>query len=589
MARRRSPKNSGLGGVVVIVICGIAVAFRKVADFVSENVRIIIMALLLIGAGVILFFVIKRIIKRQREELLSDILDSLDLRNIGKLLKSFDDQVIVKSRQSLDNYDDIKYLRENGNFEGVVKTTRMKASIRKDITSFLERNEFSQRPQYTYVSKELNNYVSLADGYRVRIVYITSAGNNKGEKLIRFTELRIREIEAHPEYLMTKGEYSKLLKQQVKEELDEKKHLFYDKVNSIIDYANESKDCLIVKSRVEKLDELIQQLFDRTVNSIQKIKAIDSDEWDMLEKYIAVIDGQVRKIVLDDRKISQYYESDDFARIKETCNALNASRKEFNEYIEDKAQSISKLFGTRIVRNETQNEDIYNYIRTYKKNITPFTAEVSSTVFGSAENNPIDYVIKYFYPNKSQYKEQIEKLKILIEELETLKEAKVIIENYKKDYDQYIKDVPAYVLENDENGFYSRLGLAVIDEAIINVEYRFNYTSNGGMAQRSFTIPMDEENIIELINRLEEKLSLQAQTKEQRALMTTKLREYIKTRDNFTCCQCGNSTKAEPNLLLEVDHIIPIAKGGLTIEDNLQTLCWKCNRSKGAKLASEYR
>lgn len=137
MARRRSPKNSGLGGVVVIVICGIAVAFRKVADFVSENVRIIIMALLLIGAGVILFFVIKRIIKRQREELLSDILDSLDLRNIGKLLKSFDDQVIVKSRQSLDNYDDIKYLRENGNFEGVVKTTRMKASIRKDITSFL--------------------------------------------------------------------------------------------------------------------------------------------------------------------------------------------------------------------------------------------------------------------------------------------------------------------------------------------------------------------------------------------------------------------------------------------------------------------
>ena len=99
MARRRSPKNSGLGGVVVIVICGIAVAFRKVADFVSENVRIIIMALLLIGAGVILFFVIKRIIKRQREELLSDILDSLDLRNIGKLLKSFDDQVIVKSRQ----------------------------------------------------------------------------------------------------------------------------------------------------------------------------------------------------------------------------------------------------------------------------------------------------------------------------------------------------------------------------------------------------------------------------------------------------------------------------------------------------------
>ena len=93
-------------------------------------------------------------------------------------------------------------------------------------------------------------------------------------------------------------------------------------------------------------------------------------------------------------------------QIKETCKSLNESRKEFNEYIEEKAQSISKMFGTRIVRTETKNEDSYNYIRVYKKSITPFTAEVSAAVFGSAENNPIDYVIKYFYPNKNRYKEQ---------------------------------------------------------------------------------------------------------------------------------------------------------------------------------------
>ena len=42
-----------------------------------------------------------------------------------------------------------------------------------------------------------------------------------------------------------------------------------------------------------------------------------------------------------------------------------------------------------------------------------------------------------------------------------------------------------------------------------------------------------------------------------------------------------------PNLLLEIDHKIPLAKGGMTTEDNLQTLCWKCNRSKGAKLEEE--
>ena len=205
-------------------------------------------------------------------------------------------------------------------------------------------------------------------------------------------------------------------------------------------------------------------------------------------------------------------------------------------------------------------------------------------MFGSAENDPISYIIKYFYPNKSQYIEQIQKLKLLIEELETLKEAKAIIDNYKKDYNEYIQSVPQYVLDNDEAGFYSRLGLAIIDESVLNVEYKFIYTSNGGMAQRSFTVPMNEENIIELINCLENKLSYETFTKEQRALMTSKLRRHIKERDNYTCCICGNSIYAEPNLLLEIDHIIPVSKGGTTQESNLQTLCWKCNRNKGAKL-----
>jgi 5-methylcytosine-specific restriction endonuclease McrA len=63
--------------------------------------------------------------------------------------------------------------------------------------------------------------------------------------------------------------------------------------------------------------------------------------------------------------------------------------------------------------------------------------------------------------------------------------------------------------------------------------------------------------------------------------MTADLREAVKQRDNYTCQKCGNSVLKEPNLLLEVDHIIPVAKGGKTEPDNLQTLCWRCNRAKG--------
>lgn len=36
--------------------------------------------------------------------------------------------------------------------------------------------------------------------------------------------------------------------------------------------------------------------------------------------------------------------------------------------------------------------------------------------------------------------------------------------------------------------------------------------------------------------------------------------------------------------ILEVDHIVPVSKGGLSEPENLQTLCWRCNRAKGAKM-----
>ena len=383
---------------------------------------------------------------------------------------------------------------------------------------------------------------------------------------------------------MSKGEYSRYLKEQQKEALSQKQHEYYERVNNIIDYANANRDSLVIKDSQKQLDNLIGQLFDRTVNSIKKIKTLDSEEWTLIGDFMIHLKGEIEKVVSANRQILEYYDSPSFLKIKETCEVLMSSQREFNEYIKEKVQSISQLFGTKVVRNETINDDQYNYIRPYKKTITPFTAEVSAAVFASAENNPLEYIVKNFYPNKNLYPEQIQKLYLLVEELETLRDAKQIIENYKAEYQQYLGDVPDFIMENDEAGFYSRLGFAIIDESVLTVEYKFSYTSSGGMAQRSFTVPMTEDTIAELIKVLESKLTASAFTKEQRTLMTKKLREYIKNRDNYTCCNCGNSTHNEPNLLLEIDHIIPVAKGGRTVEDNLQTLCWKCNRAKSDKI-----
>ena len=537
--------------------------------------------------AIIIAVVVVKIIKKKRyKQLEEEILGELGISN-WNVVQYIDESVTVKSRQSLQAYDDIKFFRDDKDrLARAEKVIAKKADLAARIRKFLDDNEYVSHPQYRKIVKRINEVLKNCNAYCIRVSYISSAGKNLGVKDIAIDQRRVDKFNNDPTILMNKGEYNKYQKEQQKEALSQKQHEYYEKVNSIIDFANGSRESLVIRGSQEQLDNLIGQLFDRTVNNIKRIKTIDSEEWDIIGDFIGSIGDKVEKVVSTNKKVLDYYGSADFSKIKETCEALMSSQREFNEYINEKVQSISKLFGTRVVRNETINDDGYNYIRPYKKTITPFTAEVSATVFASAENSPLDYIVKYFYPNKKSYPEQIQKLYKLVEELETLKDAKQIIENYKSEYQQYLGDVPAYVMENDEAGFYSRLGFATIDESVLTVEYKFVYTSGGGLVQRSFTVPMTEETIAELINVLESKLTAEAFAKEQRTLMTKKLRDYIKNRDNYTCCNCGNSTYLEPNLLLEIDHIIPVSKGGLTVVDNLQTLCWKCNRAKSDKIVS---
>lgn len=68
----------------------------------------------------------------------------------------------------------------------------------------------------------------------------------------------------------------------------------------------------------------------------------------------------------------------------------------------------------------------------------------------------------------------------------------------------------------------------------------------------------------------------------QRKLMTQELRNKIKERDNYTCQICGKYMPDEVGL--HIDHIVPISKGGKTIEQNLQVLCDKCNLRKSNRV-----
>ena len=58
-------------------------------------------------------------------------------------------------------------------------------------------------------------------------------------------------------------------------------------------------------------------------------------------------------------------------------------------------------------------------------------------------------------------------------------------------------------------------------------------------------------------------------------------RYKVLKRDNFKCVACGRS--AEDGVKLHIDHKIPFSLGGLTILENLRTLCSECNISKSNK------
>ncbi len=60
--------------------------------------------------------------------------------------------------------------------------------------------------------------------------------------------------------------------------------------------------------------------------------------------------------------------------------------------------------------------------------------------------------------------------------------------------------------------------------------------------------------------------------------VSAEMRARVMERGGHKCAHCGSTKK------LEIDHIIPISKGGTGDEANLQVLCRPCNRKKRVKI-----
>lgn len=68
----------------------------------------------------------------------------------------------------------------------------------------------------------------------------------------------------------------------------------------------------------------------------------------------------------------------------------------------------------------------------------------------------------------------------------------------------------------------------------------------------------------------------------QRERWPERIKAILKSRDRGNCTNCGANLAQELEGDIQIDHMIPIAKGGCNDIVNLQILCAPCNRKKSA-------
>ena len=283
-----------------------------------------------------------------------------------------------------------------------------------------------------------------------------------------------------------------------------------------------------------------------------------------------------------------YFKSEKFNAIKDSISAYIADCNELNAHIEELRSSYVNVKKTDYGEVTYSNVGRHNYKRRGIANAkyAPTIYDCSRTVCDNARKQPFKYVCKYF--NIRENEASVEQFGEILNNFAAAEEGKEISRRKReKILESIANDIPWIIRKLFPKRLDRELGFDEFkfDELFFPV-FSFRYISAGGNSGTQFDVTMDMDMLERFVNYLSGRTSFKISAAGQRRLMTPKLRQFIIERDNNTCKLCGNSTFNEPNLLLEVDHIIPIAKGGMTTEANLQTLCWKCNRRKGAKVFS---
>lgn len=281
-----------------------------------------------------------------------------------------------------------------------------------------------------------------------------------------------------------------------------------------------------------------------------------------------------------------YFRSEKFNRIKESISEHTNNCNELNQYIEELKGSYVNIESYNYGTGKMNDNSVYNFQRReWSKHIQSNQIHhCSATVCNNARSQPIKYLCKYFDIEINE--ESLSKFEKVLNDFTSVEQGKDLIKRERESILSSIsKSIPILIQKFSKEKLTRRLGFEKVDISDTYIPtFTFQYVSAGGNSSSRCDIKLNIENLNLLINYLNGIIKWSISIAGQRSLMTSHLREKIKERDNYKCCSCRLGIVDEPNLLLEIDHIIPLSKGGMTTYDNLQTLCWKCNRTKGAKI-----
>lgn len=286
---------------------------------------------------------------------------------------------------------------------------------------------------------------------------------------------------------------------------------------------------------------------------------------------------------------NRYFGSEEFQALKAEVASVVAEHNEVVNYVAEIRDGGSFELGSSSSGQHShlatfENTSAWNNRR--DRNVAEYAPHVhnaSLQVVRNSSTDPIKYLMKYFSVKADQ--ETLTDVQRVAADISRLEEAVANLGARESEITAKINP-PAFILRRYRDQFWNQIGVHLSPVVVPYPEYKIQYTSAGGNSGQTTRIQLNTPTLDALSETLAGKIRWAKSAAGQRALMTAKLRGEIKERDSFTCLTCGVSVAAEPHLLLEVDHIMPVSKGGLSTQENLQTLCWKCNRTKGASVPS---